>query len=178
MPQSPLFAISAEVRPIGKMFDVRTANVLFPDLNKSIPELRNSEGVNDGIDGGVAVTEQDSNIEEIHRIFTGGTEKSDAVQDVQRQPADGKQEKHKRERFGQLQFFSVISSWVGLVGGDLLIKLHVDHVEDLGIDEQHQDEGWQHPAEEVEIDHVLHTDDVLKLAGYEKVRTQSLVGLP
>lgn len=97
---------------------------------------------------------------------------------MQRQPANCKQEKHQSQRFGQLQFFSVISRGVALVGRDLLVKLPVNHVEDLGVDEQHGDQGWQHPAEEVEVDHVLHTDDVLELAGYEEVSTQGSVGLP
>ncbi len=96
---------------------------------------------------------------------------------MQRQPADCKQEEHQRERFRQLEFFPVISSGVGLVGGGLLVEMLVDHVEDLSVDEQHEDERWQHPSEEVEVDHVLHTDDVLEFTDYDIVSTQGAVGL-
>lgn len=66
MPQSFLFAVSPKVGPIAKAPSLGTAHVLFPDLNESVPELRDSERVNDGIDGRVAVTEQDGNIEQAH----------------------------------------------------------------------------------------------------------------
>lgn len=45
----------------------------------------------------------------------------------------------------------------------------MDHVEDLHIDSQHQEKRGQYPAKEVEVDHVVHTDDRLKLTGHQQV---------
>lgn len=45
----------------------------------------------------------------------------------------------------------------------------MDHVENLNVDGQHEEQGGQHPAEEVEVDHVVHADDRLKLAGHQQV---------
>lgn len=51
----------------------------------------------------------------------------------------------------------------------LFVELLVDHVENLQVDGQHEQQGGQHPAEEVEVDHVVHADDRLKLTGHHKV---------
>lgn len=51
----------------------------------------------------------------------------------------------------------------------LFIELPVDHVENLNVDGQHEEQGGQHPAQEVEVDHVVHADDRLKLAGHQQV---------
>lgn len=51
----------------------------------------------------------------------------------------------------------------------LFIELLVDHVENLNVNGQHEEQGGQHPAEEVEVDHVVHADDRLKLAGHQQV---------
>lgn len=56
-----------------------------------------------------------------------------------------------------------------MTGGDLIVKLLVDHVEDLDVDDEHEQQRWQHPAKEVEVDHVVHADDRLKLTGYQQV---------
>lgn len=45
----------------------------------------------------------------------------------------------------------------------------MNHVENLNIDGQHEQQRGQHPAEEVEIDHVVHADDCLPLAGHQGV---------
>lgn len=45
----------------------------------------------------------------------------------------------------------------------------MDHVENLHVDGQHEEQGGQHPAEEVEVDHVVHADDRLELAGDQQV---------
>lgn len=65
VPQSFLFAIPPKAGPITQTRTPGTTHILSPDLNKSIPKLLNSEGVNYGIDGGVAVTEQDGNIQQV-----------------------------------------------------------------------------------------------------------------
>lgn len=45
----------------------------------------------------------------------------------------------------------------------------MNHIENLDIYGQHEQQRRQHPAEEVEIDHVVHTDDRLKLTGHQGV---------
>lgn len=52
---------------------------------------------------------------------------------------------------------------------NLFIELLVDHVENLNVDGQHEEQGGQHPAEEVEVDHVVHADDRLEGAGHQQV---------
>lgn len=51
----------------------------------------------------------------------------------------------------------------------LLVELLVDHVENLNIDGQHEEQRGQHPAKEVEVDHIVHADDCLKLTGHQEV---------
>lgn len=45
----------------------------------------------------------------------------------------------------------------------------MNHIEDLQVNGQHEEQRGQDPAEEVEVDHVVHADDRLELAGYQKV---------
>lgn len=45
----------------------------------------------------------------------------------------------------------------------------MDHVENLNVDGQHEEQGGQHPAEEVEVDHVVHANDHLEFAGHQQV---------
>lgn len=45
----------------------------------------------------------------------------------------------------------------------------MDHVENLSVDGQHEQQRRQHPAEEVKINHVVHADDRLELAGHQEV---------
>ena len=52
----------------------------------------------------------------------------------------------------------------------LLVEMLVDYVEYLYVDEKHEQQGGQHPAEEVEIHHVVHADDVLKRTGHLGLR--------
>lgn len=54
------------------------------------------------------MSEQDGNVEQNHWLVTLGTEESDAVDDVKREPADGKQNKHQNKRFGKIQLFVVV----------------------------------------------------------------------
>lgn len=63
-----------------------------------------------------------------------------------------------------------------MTAGDLLIvKLLVDHVEDLCIDYQHEQQWRQHPAKKVEVDHVVHANDVFKLACNNEVGADGAV---
>ena len=45
----------------------------------------------------------------------------------------------------------------------------VDHVKNLDVDSEHEEQRRQHPAKEVEVDHVVHADDRLKLTGHKEV---------
>lgn len=51
----------------------------------------------------------------------------------------------------------------------LFVELLVDHVENLDIDGQHEQQRGQHPAEEVEVDHVVHADDRLELTDHQQI---------
>lgn len=51
----------------------------------------------------------------------------------------------------------------------------MDHVEDLRIDGQHEQQRRQHPAKKVEIDHVVHADDGFEPTGYNEVRADGAV---
>lgn len=62
VPQSSLFAIYAKSGAITQTWILPATHILFPDLNKSIPEFLNAECINNGIDGGVPMTEQDSHV--------------------------------------------------------------------------------------------------------------------
>lgn len=64
---------------------------------------------------------------------------------------------------------SIISVFNNESRQHLFIELLVDHVENLNVDGQHDEQGGQHPAEEVEVDHVVHADDRLELAGHQQV---------
>lgn len=57
----------------------------------------------------------------------------------------------------------------------LIVKLLVDHVEDLCIDDQHKQQRRQHPSEKVEIDHVVHADDIFEPASDNEVRADGAV---
>lgn len=46
----------------------------------------------------------------------------------------------------------------------------MDHVEDFRVNDEHEKQRGKHPTKKVEVDHVLHADDVLKLAGDDEVR--------
>lgn len=45
----------------------------------------------------------------------------------------------------------------------------MNHVENLDIDDQHEEQGRQHPAKEVEVDHIVHADDCLKLTDHQEL---------
>lgn len=51
----------------------------------------------------------------------------------------------------------------------------MDHVKDFHVYDQHEQQRRQDAAEEVEVNHVLHTDDGLKLAGDDEVRADRAV---
>lgn len=120
--------------------------------------------------------EQDGNIEEDYGRLALRAEECDAVYDVEREPAAGKEKKDQGQRFSKIQLLVIVLVGVCVTAGDLLIvKLLVDHVEDLCIDKQHEEQGREHPAEKVEIHHVVHADDIFKLARDDEVGADGAV---
>ena len=142
----------------------------MPDFPEGCAELLDAKSVDDWVHSGVAVGEQDGDVDDDYRLLAVRAEECDAVDDVEGEPADSKEKKDQSQGFSQIQLLVVVLVGVGVAGGELLIvELLVDHVEDLGIDNQHEEEGRQHPAEEVKIHHVVHADDIFKLAGDNEV---------
>lgn len=154
---------------------VLTAEVMLPDPMERGAKLFNSESIDNRVHCRVGMTEQDCDIEEQYGVFTRGAEECDAVQDMKWEPAERKQEEDKSQRLCQLQFFVVVLVRVGVARAHLLVQLLVNHVKDLCVDAQHEEQWWQHPAEKIEVNHVFHTDDVLKLAGDDKVTAERAI---
>lgn len=73
---------------------ILTAEVLLPDPLERRAELLNAESVNDRVDGGVAVREQDGDVNEKHGLLTLWAEECNTIHDVERQPADREQKQH------------------------------------------------------------------------------------
>lgn len=69
------------------------AEVLFPDPLERSTEFLDAESVNDGVDCRVAMREQNGYINEEHGLLILRTEERDAVHNVEREPANGEQEK-------------------------------------------------------------------------------------
>lgn len=148
----------------------------MPDLPEGHAELLNAESVDNWVDSRVAVGEQDGDVEEDYGLLAVRAKECDAVDDVEGQPADGKEKKDQSQRFSKIQLLVIVLVGVCVTGGELLIvKLLVDHIEDLCIDDQHEQQWRQHPAEKVEIDHVVHADHVFELAGDNEVGADGAV---
>lgn len=112
--------------------------------------------------------EQDSKVEDAYGLLTLRTEECDAVDDVEGEPAHSEEKKDESQRFSEIQLLVIVLVGVRMAGVQfLIVKLFVDYVEDLCIDNQHDQQRWEHPDEKVKIDHVVHPDDIFKLAGNE-----------
>lgn len=62
---------------------VLAAEVLRQDLQESHAELLDSEGVDNGVDGGVTMSEQDGNVDQEQGLLALGAEECSAVDDVE-----------------------------------------------------------------------------------------------
>lgn len=60
------------------------SEVVIPNLQKGDPKLVDSEGIDDGVHGRIAVCEKDGNVDQDAGFLAGGAEEGDTVQDVQR----------------------------------------------------------------------------------------------
>lgn len=144
---------------------------MLKDFLESRAELFNAESVDNWVDSRVTVGEQDGDVEEDYGLLTLWAEQCDAVNDVKGEPADGKEKKDQSKRFSKIQLLVIVLVGVCVTGGELFtVKVFVDHVEDLCVDHQHEQQWRQHPAKKVEIDHVVHADDIFERAGDNEVR--------
>lgn len=139
------------------------------NLPKGESELPNTVGVDDGIDGGVGVREDDGDVHDEAGLFQIDVEESEAVQDVHGQPAESEQPHDDGERFGganlPLQQAVVLILTATHAAFELdLTQLFPCHREDLGVNAQHDEQRWQHAAEEVEVHHVAHVHHFLEEA--------------
>ena len=91
---------------------VFAAEVLLPDLPEGRAEPLYAKGVDNGVDGRVAMSEQDGDVEEHQGLLAVGAEERDAVDDVEGQPADGKEKEDQSQRFGQIQLLVVVHVWI------------------------------------------------------------------
>lgn len=134
-------------------------------------------GVEERVDGRVGVRQNDGGEQEGQGHVAGRAQKEEAVDDVQRDPADGEEEEHEEERRCRLHLLLDIggSLAVGLASAvrrdPPYLLLHRE--EDLSVDQEHDDEWRQDASEKVEVHHVGHLHYVDEEA--EAVSRRSLV---
>lgn len=151
---------------------VGLAEDLGEDLAEGAAEIPDPVGIDDGVDDRVGVGEDDGHVHHPLGLGPGEVlvEVRDAVQDVQGQPAEGKKPHDDGQRLGRVHL--LLQGGPGVAHQLDLVQLLAGHHEDLDVDPQHDDEGEQHAAEEVEVDHVAHGHHILKEA-----RDEAAVGL-
>lgn len=91
---------------------ILTEHVQFPDFPEGRTEFLDTESINDGVDGRVAMREDDRGVHEGHGILAGGAEKGDAVEDVKWEPADCEEEEDQGQGLGELELLAVVTSGV------------------------------------------------------------------
>lgn len=128
------------------------------DLDQRDTELLYPEGINHRVEGRVHVGHEDAGVQGELGHGPLRAEEVNAVHDVYWQPAHGKEKHHQRQRLGQLQLLPVVPLSVAR-GLSAPIKLPPDHPEDLGVQGDHDGQRHHHPAEEVEVHHVVHPHD-------------------
>lgn len=140
--------------------------VLRQDLAEGVPEVLDAVGVDDGVDRRVGVGQYDGDVHD-DRGLLQLVEEREAVEDVDGQPADGKQSHDDGEGLGGPDLLLQQALMVVPVAHALLLDLDdllPGHGEDLQVDAQHDEERGQHADEEVKVDHVLHFDHALEEA--------------
>lgn len=85
-------------------------------------------------------------------------EEVDAVHDVYRQPTHNEEEEDQGQRFGQLQLLPVVSLSITSCFS-APVELSSDHPKDLRVQSNHYGQWYHDPAEEIEVDHVVHPHD-------------------
>lgn len=100
---------------------VFAAEVLLPDFPEGRAEFLNAESIDNWVDSGVAMGKQDGDVEEDHGLLALGAEECDAVDDVEGEPADGKEEKNQSQGFSKIQLLVIVLVGVCVTAGELLI---------------------------------------------------------
>lgn len=144
---------------------------------KGLPERLHLVGVEERVDSRVGVRQDDGGEQEGQGHVACRAQQQEAVDDVQRNPADGEEEEHEEERRGRLHLLLDVGGSLG-VGLAAAIRrdpahLLLDREEDLRVDQEHDDERRQHARKEVEVYHVGHLHHVDEEA--EAVPGRSLV---
>lgn len=156
-------AVGAQVELLPAAQEVLTQN-----LAESVPKLLDAVGVDDGVDCRVGMREDDGHVHDNRRLVQVLVKQREAVEDVNRQPADGKQSHNDGERLGGpdllLQEALVLTSAVANTLELNLSQLFPGHYEDLHIDAQHDEQRQQHTDKKIKVDHVLHVHHSLKVA--------------
>lgn len=143
---------------------IRLTEDLGNDLAEGVVEVPDPVGVDDGIDDRVGVGEDDGHVHHPLRLGFGELlmEVSDAVQDMQGQPTEGKKSYNDGQRLGCVDL--LLQCGPGVAHQFDLMQLFAGNHEYLNVDSQHDNERKQHAAEEVEIHHVAHRYHILKEA--------------
>lgn len=120
LPEPPLITQSTLTPPLRESSPgILAEHVQFPDFPKGRAELLDAEGVNNWVDGRVAVSEDDGDVDEELRLAVVWTEERDAVEDVKWEPADSKEEENEGERLGEFQLLAKVAAGVRVAGSDL-----------------------------------------------------------
>jgi len=128
------------------------------DFDQRDPERLYPECVNHRVECRVHVGHEDAKVHGKLGYATLRAEEVNGVHDVYRQPAHGEEKDHQGQRFGQLQLLPIVPFSVAR-GLSTPIKLPPDHPKDLGVQGDHYAQRRHHPAEEVEVHHVVHPHD-------------------
>lgn len=89
-------------------------------------------------------------------------EEADAVHDVYWQPTHGKEEDYQGQGFCQFQLPAIVPLPISR-GFGTSVELSSDQPEHFRIQSNHDGQGCHHPTKEVEVHHVVHSDDRGKL---------------
>lgn len=120
LPEPPLSALPSLAPPLRESSPpILTEHVEFPDFPEGRAKLLDAESVDNGVDGRVAVSEDDGDVDQKPRLVTFWAKECDAVEDVKWQPADGEEEKNECERLGQLQLLAKVTAGVCVACRDL-----------------------------------------------------------
>lgn len=137
------------------------------DFAEGVPEVLNAVSVDDRVDHGVGVRQNDGHVHDNRRLLQIAVKQREAVEDVDGQPADGEKSHDDGEGFSGpdllLQQPLVLVVPVAHTLELNLPQLLPGHGEDLHVDAQHYEQGHQHAHKEVKVHHILHVHHALKV---------------
>lgn len=159
--------VSAAVRAEVQLLPA-AQEVLGQDLAEGIPEILYAISVDDGVDCRVGVRQNYGHVHDSIWLMELRVKQCEAVEDVDRQPADSEQSHDDREGFGSpnllLQQPVVMAVAVAHTLELNLSQLLPGHSEYLQVDAQHDEQWQQHTHKEIKVDHVVHVHHTLKEA--------------